>query len=103
MRSILQVVTQKPLCNVLFQSPDVRDTNPISFVIISIYKNNSLKKMSTLHHEEILEDCLIEAEENFRVHNKLTQKQLDELIVRSEGVRLAIEKSAQRLFDTRCI
>jgi len=59
--------------------------------------------MSTLHHEEILEDCLIEAEESFRISNKLTQKQLDELIVRSEGVRLAIEKSAQRLFDTRCI
>ena len=71
--------------------------------IISIYKNNSLKKMSTLHHEEILEDCLVEAEENFRVHNKLTQKQLDELIVRSEGVRLAIEKQAQKLFDDRCI
>ena len=59
--------------------------------------------MSTLHHEEILEDCLIEAEENFRVHNKLTQKQLDELIVRSEGVRLAIENQAQKLFDDRCI
>ena len=71
--------------------------------IISIYKNNSLKIMSTLHHESILEDCLIEAEENFRVHNKLTQKQLDELIVRSEGVRLAIEKQAQKLFDDRCI
>jgi len=36
MRSILQVVTQKPLCNVLFQFPNVRDTNPIPFVIISI-------------------------------------------------------------------
>ena len=71
--------------------------------IISIYKNNSLKIMSTLHHEEILEDCLFEAEESFRISNKLTQKQLDELIVRSEGVRLAIEKSAQKLFDTRCI
>ena len=59
--------------------------------------------MSTLHHESILEDCLVEAEENFRVHNKLTQKDLDELIVRSEGVRLAIEKQAQRLFDDRCI
>jgi len=23
--------------------------------------------MSTLHHESILEDCLVEAEENFRV------------------------------------
>ena len=48
--------------------------------------------MSTLHHESILEDCLVEAEENFRVSNKLTQKQLDELLVRSEGVRDAITK-----------
>ena len=71
--------------------------------IISIYKNNSLKIMSTLHHESILEDCLVEAEENFRVHNKLTQKQLDELIVRSRGVRDAIESQAQKLFDDRCI
>ena len=59
--------------------------------------------MSTLHHEEILEDCLIEAEESFRISNKLTQKQLDELLVRSEGVRLAITKQAQNLFDERCI
>ena len=62
-----------------------------------------LKKMSTLHHESILEDCMVEAEENFRVHNKLTQKQLDELLVRSEGVRLAITKQAQKLFDDRCM
>ena len=59
--------------------------------------------MSKLHHESILEDCLVEAEENFRVHNKLTQKQLDELIVRSRGVRDAIESQAQKLFDDRCI
>ena len=59
--------------------------------------------MSTLHHESILEDCLVEAEENFRVSNKLTQKQLDELIVRSEGVRLALEKSTMKLFESRCI
>ena len=59
--------------------------------------------MSTLHHESILEDCLVEAEENFRVHNKLTQKQLDEMIVRSQGVRDAIESQAQKLFDDRCI
>ena len=59
--------------------------------------------MSTLHHENILEDCLVEAEENFRVSNKLTQKQLDELIVRSQGVRDAIEKQAQKLFDDQCI
>ena len=66
-------------------------------------KTIPLKKMSTLHHEEILEDCLIEAEENFRVHNQLTQKQLDELIVRSRGVRDAIESQAQKLFDDQCI
>ena len=59
--------------------------------------------MSTLHHESILEDCLVEAEENFRVSNKLTQKQLDELLVRSQGVRDAIESQAQKLFDDRCI
>ena len=59
--------------------------------------------MSTLHHESILEDCLVEAEENFRVSNKLTQKQLDELIVSSRGVRDAIESQAQKLFDARCI
>ena len=59
--------------------------------------------MSTLHHESILEDCMVEAEENFRVHNKLTQKQLDELIVRSQGVRDAIESQARKLFDDQCI
>ena len=59
--------------------------------------------MSTLHHESLLEDCLCEAEENFRVSNKLTQKQLDELLVRSEGVRDAITKQAERLFEDRCI
>ena len=53
--------------------------------------------MSTLHHESILEDCMVEAEENFRISNKLTQKQLDELIVRSQGVRDAIESQARKL------
>ena len=59
--------------------------------------------MSTLHHENILEDCLCEAEENFRISNKLTQKQLDELLVFSQGTRDAIESQAQRLFDDRCL
>jgi len=59
--------------------------------------------MSTLHHESILEDCMVEAEENFRISNKLTQKQLDELIVRSRGVRDAIESQAKKLFEDRCI
>ena len=59
--------------------------------------------MSTLHHESILEDCMVEAEENFRISNKLTQKQLDELIVSSRGVRDAIESQARKLFDDQCI
>ena len=59
--------------------------------------------MSTLHHEEIFETVLAEAEENFRVHNKLSQKDLDELIVRSAGVRDAITKQASKMFDERCI
>ena len=59
--------------------------------------------MSTLHHESILEDCMVEAEENFRISNKLTQEQLDELIVRSKGVRDAIESQAMKLFDDQCI
>ena len=64
--------------------------------------NKTLSLMSTLNHESILEDCLVEAEENFRVHNKLTQKQLDELLVLSAGTRDAITKQAQRLFDDLC-
>ena len=55
------------------------------------------------HLEGLLEDCLIEAEENFRVHNQLTQKQVDELLAHPRGgVRDAITKQAQRLFDDRC-
>ena len=79
-------------------------TPRIGIILYNKYiQNNSLKKMSTLHHESILEDCLVEAEENFRISNKLTQKQLDELLVRSEGVRDAITKQAQKLFDDQCI
>ena len=36
--------------------------------------------MSSLHHENILEDCFEVAMESFRINNKLTHEQLDELI-----------------------
>ena len=81
----------------------MKDSGIRSRIRYNKYIQKEFPPMSTLHHESILEDCLVEAEENFRVHNKLTQKQLDELIVRSEGVRLAIEKQAQKLFDDQCI
>ena len=59
--------------------------------------------MSTLHHEALMEQCHDEAWENFRIHNKLTDDQLNELCWRQEsGTLLAIEKQAQRLFDERC-
>lgn len=50
-----------------------------------------------------METCHDEAWEAFRIHNKLTDDQLNELCWRQEsGTLLAIEKQAQRLFDQRC-
>ena len=59
--------------------------------------------MSTLHHEDIMEDCFNQARESFGVNNKLTHEQLDELLSFSEGTFDAICKSAYKLFQDRCI
>ena len=59
--------------------------------------------MSSLHHENILEDCFEVAMESFRINNKLTQEQLDELITISEGTYNAICKQSYKLFQDRCI
>ena len=59
--------------------------------------------MSSLHHESILEDCFEVAMESFRVNNKLTHKQLDELLSFSEGTYDAICKQSYKLFQERCI
>ena len=59
--------------------------------------------MSSLHHEEILEDCFEVASESFRINNKLTHEQLDELITISEGTYNAICKQSYKLFQDRCI
>ena len=59
--------------------------------------------MSTLHHEEILEDCFEVAMESFRINNKLTHEQLQELITISEGTYNAICKQSYKLFQDRCI
>ena len=59
--------------------------------------------MSSLHHENILEDCFEVAMESFRVNNKLTHEQLDELITISEGTYNAICKQSYKLFQDRCI
>ena len=57
--------------------------------------------MSVSHHEEILENCYEDAYEQFRVHNKLDEQQMQELILHS-GVQFAIEKSARKMFDDMC-
>ena len=59
--------------------------------------------MSILHHEEILEDCFEVAMESFRINNKLTHEQLEELITISEGTYNAICKQSYKLFQDRCI
>ena len=59
--------------------------------------------MSSLHHENILEDCFEVAMESFRINNKLTHEQLQELITISEGTYNAICKQSYKLFKDRCI
>ena len=58
--------------------------------------------MSTLHHEDIMEDCFNQARESFRVNNKLTEQQLEELLSFSKGAADAIEKSARLMFENMC-
>ena len=59
--------------------------------------------MSVLHHESLLETCWDEAWEEFRIHNKLTEDQLNELCWRQpSGTLVAIERKAQQMFEDRC-
>ena len=54
--------------------------------------------MSSLHHENILEDCFEVAMESFRINNKLTHEQLDELLSFSKGTYDAICSNAYKIF-----
>ena len=61
--------------------------------------------MSTLNHESLLESCWEEAWEEIRVHNKLTDDQLNELCwsnPNGSGSLDAIDKLAQQRFDNLC-
>ena len=57
--------------------------------------------MSCLQNEILLEQCYDDAYEQFRIHNKLDEQQMQELILHG-GVQLAIEKSARKMFDDMC-
>ena len=59
--------------------------------------------MSCIFNEEIMEDCFEIARESFRVNNKLTHEQLDELLSFSRGTFDAICSNAHKLFQDRCI
>ena len=57
--------------------------------------------MSSLHHEELLEDCYERAYESFKTSNKLTEDMMQELLLHS-GVQFAIEKNARQIFEDMC-
>tara|TARA_R100001015_G_C4451637_1_gene41597 strand:- start:173 stop:349 length:177 start_codon:yes stop_codon:yes gene_type:complete len=57
--------------------------------------------MSVLHHESILENCFDQAWEEFRIHNKLTVDQMTE-IENHEGVQIALNKKANKMFEDLC-
>ena len=59
--------------------------------------------MSSLHHEALMECCHDEAWEEFRIHNKLSEDQLNELCWRqTSGTLVAIERKAQQKFEDLC-
>ena len=59
--------------------------------------------MSTLSNESLLENIYDEVWEEFRIHNKLTDDQLNELCWANEsGTLLAIEKEVEKRFEDLC-
>ena len=59
--------------------------------------------MSTLHHEALIETLHDEVWEEFRIHNKLTDDQLNELCWRNQSGTLdAIERETNKRFEDMC-
>ena len=67
----------------------------------SINTNKEIILMSVLHHEEILEDCLEQAVEEFCEANKLTEQMFKEISDHT-GVMIAIVAKANKIFEGRC-
>tara|TARA_B100000214_G_scaffold27874_1_gene18213 strand:- start:283 stop:459 length:177 start_codon:yes stop_codon:yes gene_type:complete len=57
--------------------------------------------MSVLHHESLLETCFDQAWEEFRINNKLTVEQMTQ-IENHEGVQIALNKKADKMFEDLC-
>ena len=58
--------------------------------------------MSCLHNENILESLFDEVWEDFRVSNKLTAEQMNELCSFSKGTNEALEKLTRQRFEDLC-
>ena len=65
------------------------------------FVNRGFFIMSTLHHEQLLEDCYERAYESFKTSNKLNEDQMQELLLH-RGVADAIEKNARQIFEDLC-
>ena len=57
--------------------------------------------MSVLHHESILEDCMEQAITEFCEANKLTP-QMFATIEDHLGIQIAVDRTANALFEERC-
>lgn len=57
--------------------------------------------MSVLHHESLLETCMEQAIEDFCSSNRLTPDMFAE-IENHRGVQIALERSANRIFEDLC-
>ena len=66
-----------------------------------LFANRRFFIMSSLHHEELLEDCYERAYESFKTSNKLSEDMMQELLLHS-GVQFAIEKNARQIFEDMC-
>ena len=58
--------------------------------------------MSCLNNEMILESLFDEVWEDFRVSNKLTVEQMNELLSISQGTQDALEQTTRQRFEAMC-
>ena len=58
--------------------------------------------MSCLNNESILESLFDEVCEDFRVSNKLTVEQMNELLSFSKGTQDALEQTTRQRFEDMC-
>ena len=58
--------------------------------------------MSVLHHESILESCLEDAYESFRIDNNYSISEMEDLYMQNKNVRMRLEEVAKMLFEDLC-